>query len=1119
MKIELGSAYWHLLSSLMMTFLMACGGAANAVTPMVAAGESHSVMLKSDGSVITVGSDSDGQLGAGRLVYSSKPLRVSGLAALRKVSASINFTLALDQEGTAWAWGANDWGQLGDGTRAMKSTPVRVLGVDNLIDLAGGYQHAMAIKGDGTVWTWGGNYFGQLGNGKTSLAANNGPPIMVKGISTVTSIAVGMYHSVVLRQDGTIWVWGDNTYGQLGITGLVNATSPVKVTSMSEVIAISAGSLHTIALRKDGTVWSWGRNQDMQLGDGTTIDSLKPVQVAGLANVTAIDAGDHHSVALKEDGTIWAWGHNGRAELGNGKVERSSPLVQVANLKGAIGISAGGYNSLAMMQDGSVWTWGMNSSGQLGDGTIIWRNTPVQVVNLARLSVYSVGSGHTIAQGQDGLVWAWGDNTHAQLGDGASTNSTTPFLVKKVAGVTQMAAGRRFTVALKHDGAVWAWGDNAAGQLGNGTEVDSSDPVQVANLSNAISVAAGEAHSLALGSDRVVWAWGFNSAGQLGDGTNFYRYTPIKVIDGSSVSAISAGASHNLAVKLDQTVWAWGDNWYGQLGDGTTTVRKTPVQVGVVSQVASVSAGGNFSLALQKDGTVWAWGANYNCQLADGTRNSRSAPERIVGLNSIKAIAAGNSHAVALSNDGTVWEWGAQRPTNAGFPDSNSICPSIEKVKGLSNIAAIGAGSSHSLALGTDGAVWAWGSNYAGQLGGATLATSRLPILMVNSTVDGFINLQTQLTEKSAAAFTVPFFTVATGGIADTSASVSTATKFNPADKGKPGSVFVTAMVPSGSLGVTTTGDSPAIHRLAATPQALASTTTCPAPVNPLTLVQLTPTGWQTVVNGQLLPYASGVLGDQLAAQTILNNVDTTNLKGAEFCVGYGTSAEDMVNNGNIRAVATIPGATTTSTCVVGSRISVGLNVTPGWNLLGNPINQSIAVSAKFGDANKVSSVWKWDTVKANWQLYAPGMDAAALQSYATSHGYGVLTEISPGDGYWVQAKVQADLGSMCGTSINLRQSSLSSGWNLVSTASPISAKEFNLTLSTTPPTAGQVPINMTSLWAWDANQANWYFYAPVLDAQGGSVLSEYISRKTYKDFTSNGKTVGNGVGIWVNRP
>jgi hypothetical protein len=365
----------------------------------------------------------------------------------------------------------------------------------------------------------------------------------------------------------------------------------------------------------------------------------------------------------------------------------------------------------------------------------------------------------------------------------------------------------------------------------------------------------------------------------------------------------------------------------------------------------------------------------------------------------------------------------------------------------------------------------------------------------------------------------VQFFLAASGSVADTSASVATTTKFNPADTGKPGSVFVTAVVPSGTLGNAPVVVNSPKHVLSATPPQATATSACTAPVNPLTLVQLTPSGWQTVVNGQLIPYASGVLGDQLAAQTILSGTDTTNLKGAEFCVGYGTSAQDMVNNGNIRAVATIPGATTTSTCVVGSTLSVGLNVTPGWNLLGNPINQSIGVSDKFGDANKVSSVWKWDTVKANWQFYAPGLDATSLQSYATNHGYGVLVEISPGDGYWVQAKVQADLGSMCGTSINLRQSSLSSGWNLVSTASPISAKDFNLTLSTTPPTAGQVPINMTSLWAWDANQANWYFYAPVLDAQGGSVLSEYISRSNYKDFNSNGKTLGNGVGIWVNRP
>jgi hypothetical protein len=289
--------------------------------------------------------------------------------------------------------------------------------------------------------------------------------------------------------------------------------------------------------------------------------------------------------------------------------------------------------------------------------------------------------------------------------------------------------------------------------------------------------------------------------------------------------------------------------------------------------------------------------------------------------------------------------------------------------------------------------------------------------------------------------------------------------------------------------------------------------------VNPLTLIQLTPTGWQTVVNGQLIPYSSGVLGDQLAAQTILSGADTTNLKGAEFCVGYGTSAQNMIDNGNIRAVATIPGASTTSTCVVGGIISVGLSVAPGWNLLGNPINQSMGVADKFGDASKIQSVWKWDAAKANWQFYTPSLSAADLLAYATTQGYGVLSEINAGDGYWVHAKTQADLGSLCGQAINLRQSSLSSGWNLVSTASPISAEDFNLSLSTTPPTAGQIPVNLTSLWAWDNAASQWYFYAPVLDAQGASTLLDYIGAKSYKDFTSTGKTLGNGVGIWLNRP
>ena len=232
--------------------------------------------------------------------------------------------------------------------------------------------------------------------------------------------------------------------------------------------------------------------------------------------------------------------------------------------------------------------------------------------------------------------------------------------------------------------------------------------------------------------------------------------------------------------------------------------------------------------------------------------------------------------------------------------------------------------------------------------------------------------------------------------------------------------------------------------------------------------------------------------------------------------MGYGASAQDMLSNGNIRSVATIPGATTSTSCVVGGSVSVTLSVVPGWNLLGNPVNQSIAVAAKLGDAAKVNSVWKWDSVAAKWQFYAPGMSTAELQGYAASQGYTVLSEIQAGDGFWVNAKTQADLGTLSGAAINLRQSSLSSGWNLVSTASAITPQDFNLSLSTTPPTAGQVPVNVTSLWAWDSAQSQWYFYAPSLEA---GALAQYVQDKGYRDFGRTSKTLGNGTGFWVRRP
>jgi alpha-tubulin suppressor-like RCC1 family protein len=1099
MKIEFWSAYRHLLSLLTMVFLLACFGAANAVTPMISMGDDHTLALRSDGTVFAWGSDEYGKLGVGRALFSSVPIPVPGLSSVVTIGSGSNHTLAVKQDGTVWAWGSNGQGQLGDSTLTDRTSPTQVRGMTNVMAVAGGAYHSIALRQDGTVWGWGQNVCGELGVSPTDenwyLAK-----VQTLGLTGITSIAVGSMFNIALRNDGTVWAWGCNDFGQLGDGTTAERYLPVQVSGLSDIVAVGASSGSGAALRRDGSIWEWGYG-------GAIGNRLTPKQTSGVTGAMSLGAGGAVVAAIRSDGTMWQW------------YVGQSPAARLEGVSGLIKVAVGGAHTLLLKSDRTVLSFGtLNYSGQLGDGTTFPRDTPVPVVGLSKVVALVAGENHSVALSETGEVYSWGSDSKGQLGQSAAMNLAIPTQVRGLEDVIYLSAGRFHNLAVKQDGTVWSWGWNFNGQLGDGTNTDRSSPVAVGPIVNIRKVSSGGGHSLALKKDGTVWAWGGNNYGAIGNGSQFNQQkVPIQVPGMTGVIAIAADM-HSLAVKEDGSIWAWGLNESGQLGDGTTTVRLIPGVVPGLGGVVSVAAGLAHTLALKADGSVWSMGMNWSGQLGDGTTSPHLSPVAVPGLSGVVAVAAGGRHSAALMSNGKVKGWGWNVYGQLGDGTTTERHSPVE-VLNLTGVTAVTAGGNYSGALKSDGTVLSWGGNNRGQLGDGTFAGHLSRVLVINASADAFLNLHNGTIVGIPAELRVPFFTIASGGIADTSATVSTTTKFNPADQGKGGSVFVTAMVPMGSLGAATIGNSPANRVFAATPPQATTASACPAPTNPLSLVQLTPTGWQTVVNGQLLPYASGVLGDQLAAQTILNGADTTNLKGAEFCVGYGTSAEDMVNNGNIRAVATIPGATTTSTCVIGSTISVGLNVTPGWNLLGNPINQSIAVSAKFGDANKVSSVWKWDTVKANWQFYAPGMDAASLESYVTSHGYGVLTEISPGDGYWVQAKVQADLGSMCGTSINLRQSSLSSGWNLVSTASPISAKEFNLTLSTTPPTSGQVPINMTSLWAWDANQSNWYFYAPVLDAQGGSVLTEYISRSNYKDFTSNGKTLGNGVGIWVNRP
>ena len=1066
----------------------------------------NSLAVKEDGSLLTWGSDVLGQLGIGTKAYRDQPGLVPGLSGAVKVLIGYRGqVVALKSDGTVWAWGVNSDGQLGDGTTASRPTPAPMKGWTGVIDIATGSMQTIALRADGTVWSWG-NSLGQS--------------VAVPGLTNIVAIAGFAQHAMALKNDGTVWAWGWNSSGELGDGTEIYRDAPVAVYGLKDVSAIAAGLGFSVALKRDGTVWTWGWNRSGQLGDQTQINRAIPARVEDLSSVVSISAGAYGVAAVTNDGKVRSWG--------------SPRLESLANLSDVKSVALSDGHAIGLNRNGTVWTVGQNNEGQLGNGSTIDSSTPVVVPGIADAVAVAAEFGNSAVLKRDGTVWIWGGSHGPMLGVALTTNSSIPVGVTGLSNVTAASAGYSHAVALKADGTVWAWGGNNKGALGDGSQVSRPTPSKVQGLSDVVSVAAQYDRSAALKADGTVWTWG--GRGQVefaGDGSTSYPYDlePTMLTGLTGIQAIALGRYHTLALKSNGTVWTWGNNASGQLGNGTKIDNMVPSVVPGLTDVVAVAAGGDwiveagrwgggYSVALKKDGSVWAWGDNGFGQLGDGTYNNFStSPVKVQVIGRVIAIAAGYSHTLALDSDGKLWAWGFNDRGQLGLgAGAKGYVWTVPELVGTGFI-ELAAGLDHGIALKRDGTLWSWGENVSGQLGDGTLAERVAPVMVVNETGAGLLDLIPEERNSAAPGSIPPLFLVTTGGVSDKSASVATTTKFNPADTGKAGSVFVTAVVPAGSLGTTPPGASAAKHIFAAKPRQLAATSTCQAPVNPLTLVQLTPSGWQPVVNGQLIPYASGVLSDQLAAQTILNNADITNLKGAQFCVGYGTSAQDMVNNGNIRTVATIPGAATTSSCVVGGTISVGLSVAAGWNLLGHPINQSLVVADKFGDASKVSSVWKWDAGKANWQFYAPGLNASDLLAYATAQGYGVLSEISPGDGYWVNARTPADFGTLCGSAVNLRQSSLASGWNLVSTASVVTPQDFNLTLSTTPPTTGQVPINMTSLWAWDAATSKWYFYAPTLDTLGGSALVNYIKDQNYEDFGSSAKTLGNGVGFWVKRP
>jgi len=345
------------------------------------------------------------------------------------ISAGGSHSMALKSDGTVWAWGYNINGQLGHGSTTDSHVPVQVSGLTGVIAIAAGGNHSLALKANGTVWAWGYNANGQLGNGTTTGSL---VPVQISTLSDITAIAAGGNHSLALTLDGGVKAWGDNTYGQLGDGTVTRRLTPVYVTTLTAGIsALAAGDSHSLALTSTGGVKAWGLNASGQLGNTTTADSHIPVNVYNLTSgATAVAAGGFHSLALTTGEGIKAWGLNTNGQLGNGTTTNASACVDVIGLTSDVSaIAAGGYHSLALTKSsGGIKAWGLNTSGQLGNGiTTSPATTSVDVSGLTSgMTAIAAGGYHSLGLTSTDSIKAWGLNTNGQLGNSTIISSSSP---------------------------------------------------------------------------------------------------------------------------------------------------------------------------------------------------------------------------------------------------------------------------------------------------------------------------------------------------------------------------------------------------------------------------------------------------------------------------------------------------------------------------------------------------------------------------------------------------------------------------------------------------------------------------------------------------------------------
>lgn len=756
----------------------------------VHAGEYSTIAITKDNKVYVWGYNKDNRLGQGNdFIQTNLPVLYEGVENAMLVSAGYHHTEIADQEGFVWNFGQGTLGQLGNREKKNSILPVMVGNFElqcNVNSITISMYEEKEIKSYV-------EYFNLLKNGDedveyksynegiatitqegivTGIAQGNTTiEVKQKGTDNILLIQVEVLkakqiakpavetngsHALILKADGSVYSFGQNTYGQLGDRSieLKDGTIRVEFSKNTKITQISAGEEHNIALDLNGGVWTWGRNNQSQLGVTGAYSSI-PVKVSLPEKAVKVTAGNYSSYAIGASGKVYSWGYNLNGELGIGTYQNVSKPTEIVNIQNVADISAGANHAILVNKKGEVYVTGNNTYGQLGiEKQKV--NQFTKVDGIQNIVQVEAGDNHNIVKTANDEIYTWGSNIYGQLGLNDRQNKTKPVKLEGKSNIIAISAGKQNSILLENTGNVYTVGANNYGQIGDATTTVKQEYVLVNKIPDGIDVSMGNTFAMAIREDGTVWAWGDYNHGMEETVSKMKSKVPVMVgkdtsnIDNiemvlktSEMKNISIGTKEKFNVYYDDTKYASdytyeslnpqiatinevgtiigvriGTTWVRAIDKATKEVLTTMVRVIDNNKVAApqIEGGNGFTVALKGNGTIWTWGYNPYGALGDGTYETALVPRQANIIETYRNISVGSDHALALRNNGTVWSWGSNSNGQLGT-ENHKNSQKLVQVHGLENIKMIAAGSKHSIAVDKNGIIYGFGSNANGQLG------------------------------------------------------------------------------------------------------------------------------------------------------------------------------------------------------------------------------------------------------------------------------------------------------------------------------------------------------------------------------------------------------------------